>query len=61
MDRHPIQDNPPLSLERRIHLLEIYLGRLWDQVWWMSLSVEERAEWEAQGYTAPIQQFYGGQ
>lgn len=58
LERHPIQQCLPLSPERRIQLLEIHLSQLWDQVWWMQLSPEKRAEYEAEGFTAPIQKFY---
>jgi hypothetical protein len=57
-ERHPIEDAPRLPIERRIQLLEIYLAQIWDQVWWMSLTPEQRADYEAQGFTAPIEQFY---
>ena len=58
MERHPIQDSPDLPLERRVQLLEVYLARLWDQVWWMQLAPEQRARYEAEGFTAPIEHFY---
>lgn len=58
MDVHPIQDCPPLSLERRVQLLELFVARLWDQVWWMQLAPEKRAEYEAEGFSAPIRHFY---
>lgn len=57
-DRHPVQESPPLPLERRVQLLEHQLARLWDQVWWMSLPPDRRAAYEAEGFTAPIPQFY---
>jgi hypothetical protein len=57
-ERHPIEDAPRLPIERRIQLLEIHLAMLWDQVWWLSLTPEQRAAYEAQGFTAPIEQFY---
>lgn len=56
--RHPIQDSPDLPLERRVQLLEIHLAMLWDQVWWMQLPPEKRAEYEGQGFKAPIERFY---
>jgi hypothetical protein len=56
--RHPIQESPPLPLERRVQLLEIYLAQIWDFVWWLSLTPEQRADYEAQGFTAPIERFY---
>lgn len=55
---HPIQESPLLPLERRVQLLEIHLAMLWDQVWWMNLPAEKRAEYEAQGFSAPILKFY---
>jgi hypothetical protein len=58
-DVHPIQDNPPdKTLLERVHFLEVALGRLWDQVWWMQLTAEKRAEYEREGFTAPIRNFY---
>jgi hypothetical protein len=57
-ERHPIQDAPDLPLDRRVHLLECYLARLWDQVWWMSLPWYKRAAWRVLGFTAPIRKFY---
>lgn len=57
-ERHPVQERPDLPAERRLQLLEIRLAQLWDQVWWMSLPADERAEWERQGFTAPILEFY---
>jgi hypothetical protein len=57
-DRHPIEESPPLPLERRVQLLEIHLAQLWDMVWWESLPPDRRAAYEAEGFTAPIQQFY---
>lgn len=58
VERHPIQESPSLPLERRVQLLEIHLAQLWDQVWWMQLSPEKRAEYEAEGFRAPIRRFY---
>jgi hypothetical protein len=57
-ERHPIQESPRLPLERRVQLLEIHLAQIWDAVWWLSLSPERRAAYEAEGFTAPIQRFY---
>jgi len=57
-DRHPIRERPDLPIERRVQLLEQHLARLWDAVWWLSLPPEQRAAYEAEGFTAPIQQFY---
>jgi hypothetical protein len=58
-ERHPVQESPAgVSLERRVQLLEINLARLWDQVWWMQLPAEQRAEYEQQGFGAPIDHFY---
>lgn len=58
VDDHPIKECPPLPVERRVQLLEIHLAMLWDQVWWMNLPPEKRAEYEAQGFRAPIEHFY---
>ena len=58
VERHPIQESPNLPLERRVQLLEIHLAQLWDQVWWMNLPEAQRAAYEAEGFTAPIQAFY---
>lgn len=58
-DEHPVKESPDLPLERRVQLLEGFVAQLWDQVWWMQLSPDKRAEYEAQGFTAPIQKFYG--
>ena len=58
-DSHPIQDAPPWPIERRVQYLEIMLARLWDQVWWMDLPEDRRKGYEAEGFTAPIPQFYG--
>lgn len=60
MREHPIQVCPPdTTAMERLHWLELHLAMLWDQVWWMSLPVEQRAEYEKQGFTAPIEKFYG--
>jgi hypothetical protein len=59
-EKHPIQVNRrDVSLEERIKLLEICVAQLWDQVWWLSLPEEKRAEYRAQGFTDPIEKFYG--
>jgi hypothetical protein len=59
-ERHPIEVNPPgIDDKQRIHILECALAELWDQVWWLSLTPEARAAYEAQGFAAPIQKFYG--
>lgn len=59
-DKHPIEDNPRGKTHlQRVRWLEIHLAEAWDQLWWLSLTPEKRAEYEAQGFTAPIQQFYG--
>lgn len=57
-ETHPIAVSPALPLEQRVRLLEDYLGQLWDQVWWLSLTPEARAEHEANGFRAPIAAFY---
>lgn len=51
-ERHPI--TYPMSMD----LLAEKVAQLWDQVWWLSLPPEKRAEYEAQGFVAPIQTFY---
>ena len=57
-ERHPIQDSSGLSMDARIRHLEVYLARLWDHVWWISLPPEVRAQYESEGFTAPIEHFY---
>jgi hypothetical protein len=56
---HPIQTTPKgATVEERLHWYEHHLAMLWDQVWWMNLPPEQRAEYEAQGFTAPVLKFY---
>lgn len=58
---HPILERQDLPLERRVQLLEMYLAQLWDQVWWMNLQEIDparRAQYEREGFSAPIQKFY---
>jgi hypothetical protein len=55
---HPIPDAPPLTLEQRVHHLECYVGRLWDQVWYLSQPRWRRWGFWLLGFRAPIQQFY---
>ena len=55
---HPIPDAPDLPLEQRVHHLERYLGRLWDQVWWLSLPPWKRLVWRFLGFKAPVSKFY---
>ncbi len=57
-ERHPIQESPPLPLERRAQLLEIHLAQLWDQVWWVTLPWWRRLRYRLQGFRAPIGKFY---
>lgn len=57
-DVHPIADAPDWPIEKRVHHLEVYLARLWDQVWWMQLPAERRKAYEDAGFTAPIPRFY---
>lgn len=57
-ETHPIQECPPLPLERRVQLLEIALARLWDEVWWETLPWYRRAWYRIQGFKSPIQHFY---
>ena len=60
MDTHPIEHCPAgKTPEERIAWLELHLAELWDQVWWMNLPPEKRAEYESQGFRAPIERFYG--
>lgn len=49
---------PGLSVEDQLLHLKEYVAQLWDQVWWLSLSPEKRAEYEAEGHTHPIAKFY---
>jgi len=58
-ERHPVQERLDLPVDRRVQLLEQLVAQLWDQVWWMNLAPEARAEYERQGFTAPIERFYG--
>lgn len=51
--RHPVQERPDLPYERRMQILEQLVAQIFDVVWWMNLTPEERAEYEAQGFTAP--------
>lgn len=55
---HPIPDAPDLPLDRRVHHLECYVGRLYDQVWWLSLPLWKRCAWRLLGFKPPITQFY---
>ena len=55
---HPIPDAPDLSLDRRVHHLECHVGRLWDQVWYLSQPRWRRWAWRLLGFRAPIQKFY---
>ena len=55
---HPIPDAPDLPLERRVHHLECHLGRLWDQVWYLSQPWWRRIGFRLLGFKAPIQRFY---
>jgi hypothetical protein len=55
---HPIPDHPDLPLDRRVHHLEVHLGRLWDHVWWISLPWYKRLGWRLLGFKAPIDRFY---
>lgn len=60
-EEHPIKDvqiteENQLSALRQLRL---HLIALHDQVWWLSLSPEQRAEYENQGFSAPIEHFYG--
>lgn len=57
-ERHPIPDAPDLPIDRRVHLLECHLARLWDQVWWLSLPWPKRVAWRLLGFSSPIRRFY---
>jgi len=43
---------------QQLSILRELTAQLWDQVWWMNLPEEKRKEYESQGFTAPIQNFY---
>ena len=59
-DKHPITVCPAdATLEQRVHWLELHLAMLWDQVWWMALPEDRRKGYEAEGFKAPIDRFYG--
>ena len=58
LERHPIEDSRSIPIEDRVRLLECRLAQLWDHNWWKSLTDEKRAEYEAQGFRDPIEQFY---
>ena len=57
-ERHPIQESPHLSTERRLQMLEIHLAQLWDEVWWHQLPAWRRALYWIQGFRSPIRRFY---
>ena len=57
-ERHPVQERPDLTPERRCQILEVHLAQLWDQVWWLSLTPEQRAAYDKEGFQAPIARFY---
>jgi len=57
-EQHPVRERFDLPIERRVQLLEQLLAMLWDQVWWMALPAERRAQYEAEGFRAPIERFY---
>jgi hypothetical protein len=57
-DIHPVRERADLPLEQRVQRLEILLARLWDQAWWTQLSETQRQQFEREGFSAPIQQFY---
>jgi hypothetical protein len=59
-DVHPIQDAPPLPIERRMQILEIRLAQLWDEVWWHQLPWYRRLGYWLQGFRSPIRNFYDG-
>ena len=47
-----------LTTERRVQLIECEAGRLWDQVWWISLPCWRRWWYRLQGFGNPIQRFF---
>jgi hypothetical protein len=53
-----VQECPPLPLERRVHLLECHLARLWDEVWWHQLPWWKRLYYWLRGFRSPISSFY---
>jgi hypothetical protein len=56
---HPIQDAPPgFTDAERIHLLEVHLAMLWDEVWWHQLPLWRRWFYWLQGFRSPITKFY---
>ena len=57
-DQHPIKENPALPIEARLRILEAHLAQAWDQLWWLSLSAEQRQRYEVDGHRAPITEFY---
>jgi hypothetical protein len=58
-ERHPLETAPAgKSAEERLRILEEHLAMLWDQVWWLSLPVERRDAYRAEGYSDPVQKFY---
>lgn len=57
-DVHPIRQGEERTAMERIVDLEYALSILWDQVWWMNLTAEKRAEYEREGYGDPIKRFY---
>jgi len=58
-ERHPIpEDIADLSDRELLRRTRIDLARLWDQVWWMNLSEDERAAHRATGHDDPITNFY---
>lgn len=57
-ERHPVEECPPLPIERRVHLLECLLARLWDEVWWHQLPWWRRLLYRVQGFKSPIERFY---
>jgi len=58
-DVHPVQHCPTgWTTTQRTGYLELAVGRLWDQVWWMNLPFWRRWYYWLQGYRAPIGSFY---
>lgn len=60
-DKHPIEVGGPqgASLESRVHWLEHMVALLWDHAWWRDIPAHVRAKYEAEGFTPPIDRFYG--
>lgn len=60
-DEHPIKVGglPGQTLEQRVARVEEYLARHHDQLWWMNLPPERRKRYEAEGFSDPMQHYFG--